>query len=384
MSDWSPSASVAIFCYSDDAGKHWQQAAVPVSADLTAVNFPTATQGWAVGNDGVVLHSSDAGATWNKQLDGRQIGALLVKHYTALASAEPGNEQWPQLVAEGQRLVEEGADKPLLDVWFANDKVGYVVGVFNLILRTEDGGQHWTPFQDRTDNPQGLHLNAIASTGDALYIAGEQGLLLKWDDSASSASSPCRRPIRAAFSACIGKPGEVLVYGLRGNVFRSTDGGAELDRARHRPARQHHRRPRSMPDGHYRLFTQAGQMLVSQGDGAQLAAACRNRHRPRSPAPPSPPTARWCWSGSRGVRALRRRIRTRTTKSENPDMGNIKQDTMPVIRDLRDFDRRSGNRLERLGVQLPSAVHAAHGPGHRGAGLSWRRPAWSCAPASKK
>ncbi|WP_246237902.1 efflux RND transporter permease subunit [Pseudomonas akapageensis] len=28
-------------------------------------------------------------------------------------------------------------------------------------------------------------------------------------------------------------------------------------------------------------------------------------------------------------------------------MGNIKQDTMPVIRDLRDFDRCSGNRLER-------------------------------------
>ncbi|PPA01789.1 RND transporter, partial [Pseudomonas sp. MWU12-2312b] len=28
-------------------------------------------------------------------------------------------------------------------------------------------------------------------------------------------------------------------------------------------------------------------------------------------------------------------------------MGNIKQDTMPVIRDLRDFDQRSGNRLER-------------------------------------
>ena len=73
--------------FSDDAGKHWQQAAVPVSADLTAVNFPTTTQGWAVGNDGVVLHSSDAGATWQKQLDGRQIGALLVKHYTALASS---------------------------------------------------------------------------------------------------------------------------------------------------------------------------------------------------------------------------------------------------------------------------------------------------------
>ena len=28
-------------------------------------------------------------------------------------------------------------------------------------------------------------------------------------------------------------------------------------------------------------------------------------------------------------------------------MGNLKQDTMPVIRHMRDFDRNSGNRLER-------------------------------------
>ena len=103
--------------FSDDAGKHWQQAAVPVSADLTAVSFPTATQGWAVGNDGIVLHSSDAGATWQKQLDGRQIGALLVKHYAALANAEPGNEQWPLLVAEGQEpptIWSGGARFPLV------------------------------------------------------------------------------------------------------------------------------------------------------------------------------------------------------------------------------------------------------------------------------
>jgi photosystem II stability/assembly factor-like uncharacterized protein len=246
--------------FSDDAGKHWQQAAVPVSADLTAVSFPNASQGWAVGNDGVVLHTSDAGVTWNKQLDGRQIGTLLVKHYTALASAEPGNEQWPLLVAEGQRLAEQGADKPLLDVWFANDQVGYVVGVFNLILRTDDGGQSWTPFQDRTDNPQGLHLNAIASTGDGLYIAGEQGLLLKWDNQTQRfATVPT--PYQGSFFGVLGKPG--------GNVLRSNDGGQNwtaLDSGLHVSITA------GLVDarGNYRLFTQGGQMLVSQGTGAQL------------------------------------------------------------------------------------------------------------------
>ena len=58
--------------YSDDSGKNWLQASVPVSADLNAVSFPTPQQGWAVGSDGVVLHSSDAGQTWTRQLDGRR------------------------------------------------------------------------------------------------------------------------------------------------------------------------------------------------------------------------------------------------------------------------------------------------------------------------
>ncbi|MBZ9780942.1 glycosyl hydrolase [Pseudomonas sp. REP124] len=287
--------------FSDDSGQHWQQASVPVSADLTAVTFPTASQGWAVGNDGVVLHSSDAGATWTRQLDGRQIGALLVKHYSDLAKAEPNNEQWPQLATEGQRLVDQGADKPLLDVWFANDKVGYVVGVFNLILRTEDGGQSWTPFQDRTDNPQGFHLNAIASTGDALYIAGEQGLLLKWDESAQRFVA-VPTPYQGSFFGVLGKPGEVLVYGLRGNVLRSTDGGQNwtaLDTGLHISITA------GLVDaaGNYRLFTQGGQMLVSQGTGEQLRLVQQPAPSPVAGATQSA-DGQLVLAGSRGARTL--------------------------------------------------------------------------------
>ena len=256
--------------YSDDAGQHWEQARVPLSSDLSAVFFPSPTQGWAVGNDGVVLHSSDAGATWSKQLDGRQIGDLLIRHYSALAAAQPGSEHWPLLVAQGRRLAAEGADKPLLDVWFADDKLGYVVGVFNLILRTEDGGQSWTPFQDRIDNPQGFHLNAIASTGDGLYIAGEQGLLLKWEEGRQRFTA-LHTPNQGSFFGVIGKPAEVIVYGLRGNVLRSTDGGEHWSPLNSGPQASI---TAAIIDaqGRYELFTQAGYTLVSSGTGLQTLA----------------------------------------------------------------------------------------------------------------
>lgn len=287
--------------YSDDCGKDWQQAAVPVSADLNAVSFPTATQGWAVGNDGVVLHSSDAGATWNKQLDGRQIGALLVEHYGALARTEPANEQWANLAADGQRLVEEGADKPLLDVWFANENTGYVVGAFNLILRTDDGGLHWTPFQDRTDNPQALHLNAIASTGDALYIVGEQGLLLKWDESGQRFAA-LDSPYQGSFFGVIGKPGEVLVYGLRGHVFRSTDGGASWT-ALSSGVQGSITAATEDAKGRFLLFSQGGQMLVDADNSKQLVLVPQ-----QNPAPSAgvikASDGNLVLVGSRGVRAM--------------------------------------------------------------------------------
>jgi photosystem II stability/assembly factor-like uncharacterized protein len=253
--------------YSDDAGQTWQQAQVPVSADLNAVHFPTADKGWVVGNDGVILHSSDAGQTWTKQLDGRAIGALLVAHYGALAAAEPENEQWPQLVAEGERLTAEGADKPFLDVWFSDTQTGFAVGVFNLILHTRDGGQSWQPLQDRTGNPQGLHLNAIAASGSNLYIAGEQGLLRKWD-AVLERFIEMPTPYQGSFFGLIGEGQELLVFGLRGNALRSQDGGWSWEQLRN-PLPVSLVAALRTAQGQYRLFSQGGHLLSVAGNALQ-------------------------------------------------------------------------------------------------------------------
>lgn len=287
--------------YSDDAGQSWLQAQVPVSVDLNAVHFPTPQQGWAVGNDGVILHSSDAGATWSKQLDGRKIGELVLKYYSALAAAEPANEQWATLAGEGQRLLDEGADKPFLDVWFADERMGYAVGVFNLILHTRDGGRSWIPFQDRTDNPQGLHLNALGFTGDALYIAGEQGLLRKWD-SILERFIVLETPYQGSFFGITGKPGEVLVYGLRGHALHSRDGGylwqnlsSELQISF----------CAALVDaqGRYRLFTQAGHQLLGSGEQTALRLLPQTQQTPVAGAVQAANGA-LILVGARGVRSL--------------------------------------------------------------------------------
>ena len=180
--------------YSDDNGKSWIQANVPVSSDLLGVNFPTAEKGWAVGHDGVVLHSSDGGVNWIKQFDGRAAVQVMASHYMAGAkctschaqvapqrSGKPGGAVAATLMQNVKRLVDQGPDKPFLDVWFENERNGFIVGAFNLIFHTSDGGKIWEPWFDRTENPKLLHLYAMRAIGSDVYVCGEQGLVMKLD-----------------------------------------------------------------------------------------------------------------------------------------------------------------------------------------------------------
>ena len=97
---------------------------MPVSSDLTAVFFVDDKQGWAVGHDGVILHTADGGETWALQLDGRAANELLIAAMERKAAAEPASDDAKKLLAEAKRYKEQGADKPFLDVWFADAQNG--------------------------------------------------------------------------------------------------------------------------------------------------------------------------------------------------------------------------------------------------------------------
>jgi photosystem II stability/assembly factor-like uncharacterized protein len=212
-----------IIVLSDDGGKSWRQAKVPTSASLAAVQFPTPKQGWAVGHYGVILHSADGGETWSRQFDGVQ-AAQRVLHDAQAASGQGASAE--RYLAEAQRLATDGPDKPFLGLFFSDENNGFVVGAYNLAFRTSDGGKTWTPWQNRLDNPKGNHLYAVHATGDAVYIAGEQGLLLRSTDAGQRFERVDTGYRGSFFALAVGENGELVVAGLRGNAFRSTDRGA--------------------------------------------------------------------------------------------------------------------------------------------------------------
>lgn len=252
--------------YSDDQGRHWKQAAVPVSVDLTALSFANARQGWAVGHDGVVLATQDGGATWSKQLDGRGLGQAMAAFYQ-----QPPSGTTPQALqaiqAEARRMGTEGPQRPFLSVAFTSATHGYAVGAFGLIMRTEDGGQHWLPALEQVDNPGFLHFYSIRNHGGALLLAGEQGFVARLD-SRSGRFERLPVPYKGTFFGTVQGKGFLMAYGLRGNAYRSVDDGLTWTRSQTGSLAGITAGASVDAGATVLLATQAGELLATHDQGA--------------------------------------------------------------------------------------------------------------------
>jgi len=249
--------------YSDDSGHTWIQAAVPVQSDLVAVSFPTPLLGWAVGHGGVVLRSTDGGKTWIRQFAGEQLTRLATSFYQQQPSLPP-----KQLTAINHALDDQPVPS-LLGVWFESADEGTIVGTFNTIYRTADGGKTWTPWMDRVDNPDGAHFYAVAGGGGVTYLAGEKGKVWRLDHQAQRWTTVPTGYAGTLFGL-IADGQHVLAYGMRGSTFVSSDGGTRWQQVAMR-SKAGITAGIQLRGGQIVLVDQTGG-LVRSGDGGQTFA----------------------------------------------------------------------------------------------------------------
>jgi len=253
--------------YSDDSGKTWSQAAVPVRSDLTAVDFPSPKEGWAAGHEGVILRSTDGGETWTKVLDGYQFNEMSLTHYQKLAQENPDNTLYPILVEEALFALEQGADRPWYVIHVNQRGEVYAAGAYGLLAVSYDQ-ETWVPILEGVENHDGFnHIFGYAQFGeDDFMLVGERGSV--WYQ--PQPNQPWKRlsPFYTGslYTAVIADDGEVIVSGMRGNTFRSTDKGFTWTEVEI-PVAESIISSERLADGRLVLVSAAGSVLVSNDQG---------------------------------------------------------------------------------------------------------------------
>jgi len=115
---------------------------------LYGVHFVNATTGWAVGLDSTIVHTTDGGANWVRQITNASNGfrftdvqfidemnGWVVGIYGSIFLTTDGSATWQE--------IQSGTSESLISVHFVDDNKGWVAGDAGTILRTRDGGFTW-------------------------------------------------------------------------------------------------------------------------------------------------------------------------------------------------------------------------------------------------
>lgn len=131
-------------------------------APLHAVHFVDATEGWAVGDEGVIWHTFDAGQTWERQPTGVRSSLRAIQFLTPFLGYAVGREELPQgggsvgiilMTQDGGvewRRISGHSLPGLHCIRFFDEKTGMVAGdgsdaVPSGVFTTADGGKTWKP-----------------------------------------------------------------------------------------------------------------------------------------------------------------------------------------------------------------------------------------------
>lgn len=138
----------------EDGGKTWVTQASGIQgsdkslmitdSNLSAVDFVNETTGWAVGEGGVILNTTDGGKTWTLQ--------------------NSGVTEW------------------LHGVDFVSETEGFATGEYGTILHTTDGGKTWKIENSGKQKgaPRDTFYTVAFPKPDVAYAAADWGLVLKY------------------------------------------------------------------------------------------------------------------------------------------------------------------------------------------------------------
>jgi len=221
-----------VILITTDGGTNWNAQTSGTSEQLEDVFFPVdANTGWVVGDGGVIRKTTDGGTNWSSQTSGT---AANLKGITFPVDVNTG---W--VVGDGGVIRKttdggtnwnsqtSGTSNELRFVHFPDASNGYIAGFSGIILKTTDGGSNWSSQTSGTGaNLRGLYFPVDANTG---WVVGDNGVILRTTDGGTNwipQTSGTSERLEDVFFPVDANTG--YAAGDSGTILKTDDGGGGL------------------------------------------------------------------------------------------------------------------------------------------------------------
>jgi photosystem II stability/assembly factor-like uncharacterized protein len=245
---WTGFAILQILFFSKSlfADDYWIRVPTPITSWLYRCTFTDTLNGWAVGDSGKIVHTSDGGNTWNIQSSGidffieevfflnKRLGWAIANDYffygTTILKTTNGGVNWSSSRYPDTTFV-------LYTINFLDSLNGYLAGYRGVMLKTTDAGNSWErkqidsnmvslfPIEKVTfyNSQFGIACGGIIDISGVIWISSNFGTTWK---AFSTAPEPLYDIIWLDSFRALGTGGD-YEYGL--NIVRSYDGGMGWD-----------------------------------------------------------------------------------------------------------------------------------------------------------
>jgi photosystem II stability/assembly factor-like uncharacterized protein len=214
-----------VIIYSEDNGKNWIQAEVPVDVTLTCIQFADSMLGWVGGHFGTILNTNDGGKTWRVQLNGVQANQLTLTAAEAAVAQGNTSPGVPLAMKRARKFLEDGPNKPFLSLLVLGPQKIIAFGADRMTMITTDGGKTWVDWSLHIDDALSHNLYDSTIIGPNIYLAGEHGLIFQSADAGLNFKQLPPPSDVTLFRVFGVRDGSIIVIGVAGSVYRSSDGG---------------------------------------------------------------------------------------------------------------------------------------------------------------
>jgi photosystem II stability/assembly factor-like uncharacterized protein len=170
-----------LVCLIYPASAQWTDLTSGITNDLNDVYFINNSEGWAVGRQGKIIHTTNAGASWTLQNSGttNDLNDVFMVNSTCGYCVGDGGKTLKYNGTTWSTL-SIGFSQDMFGVHFLSTTEGWISGDWGRIMYTNDGGSSWTIQMDNSIYSNAFNDLCMISASDG-WAVGSSGRVLHFD-----------------------------------------------------------------------------------------------------------------------------------------------------------------------------------------------------------